>query len=107
MRQKHSVRRRRSSRSGQSPQRTCIGCREVSDKRQLVRLVRTPEGRVDIDETAKRPGRGAYLCRRRACWETALQKRCLEHSLRLNNPLTKENLDTLRAFLETLPQEPD
>jgi predicted RNA-binding protein YlxR (DUF448 family) len=89
------------------PQRTCVGCREVSGKRQLVRLVRTPEGIVEIDESGKRSGRGAYLCRRRPCWETALQKRRLEHSLRLNNPLTEENLDTLRAYLETLPEELD
>lgn len=89
------------------PQRTCVGCREVSGKRQLVRLVRTPEEIVEIDESGKRSGRGAYLCRRRPCWETALQKRRLEHSLRLNNPLTEENLDTLRAYLETLPEELD
>ena len=108
---KRSVRRRPSSRSGrgsrQSPQRTCAGCREVSGKRQLVRLVRTPAGRVEIDEAGKRPGRGVYLCRRRSCWEIALQKRRLEHSLKLNNPLTTENLDTLRAYLETLPEESD
>ena len=44
------------------PQRTCVGCRDVGDKRQLVRLVRTPGGTVEIDDTGKRPGRGAYLC---------------------------------------------
>jgi predicted RNA-binding protein YlxR (DUF448 family) len=89
------------------PQRTCVGCREVSGKRQLVRLVRTLGGTVEIDESGKRPGRGTYLCRRRSCWEIALQKRRLEHSLRLNDPLTKENLDTLRAYLEALPEELD
>lgn len=89
------------------PQRTCVGCREVSGKRQLVRLVRTLGGTVEMDESGKRPGRGAYLCRRRSCWEIALQKRRLEHSLRLNDPLTKENLDTLRAYLEALPEELD
>ena len=90
-----------------TPQRTCVGCRQVSDKRQLVRLVRTLEGAVEIDESGKRPGRGAYLCRRRPCWETALQKRRLEQSLRLNDPLTEENLDTLWAYLEALPEELD
>jgi len=89
------------------PQRTCVGCREVVDKRRLVRLVRTPGGAVDIDETGKRLGRGAYLCHRRSCWETVLQKRRLEHALRLDNPLTQENLDNLRAYLETLPEEAD
>ena len=89
------------------PQRTCIGCREVSDKQQLVRLLRTPEGMVEIDETGKRRGRGAYLCRHRSCWQVALQKRRLEQALRLSNPLTKENLDVLRAYSETLPEESD
>lgn len=89
------------------PQRTCVGCREVSGKRQLIRLVRTREGGVEIDETGKLPGRGTYLCRRRSCWETALQKKHLEHALRLSNPLTKENLDALRVYLETLPEEAD
>jgi predicted RNA-binding protein YlxR (DUF448 family) len=89
------------------PQRTCVGCRQVSGKRELVRLVRTSEETVEVDETAKRPGRGTYLCRRRACWEIALQKRRLEHALKLNGQLTKENRDVLRAYLENLPEEPD
>jgi predicted RNA-binding protein YlxR (DUF448 family) len=89
------------------PQRTCVACREVSGKRQLVRLVRTMEGTVEVDESGKRPGRGAYLCHRRSCWETALQKRRLEQSLRLNDPLTEENLDTLRAYLHALPEDLD
>lgn len=89
------------------PQRTCVGCQTVGGKRELVRLVRTLEGTVEIDETGKRPGRGAYLCRQRSCWEIALQKRRLEHALKLNNSLTKENLDILRTYLETLPAEPD
>ncbi len=89
------------------PQRTCVGCRKVSGKRELVRLVRTPEETVEVDETGKRPGRGTYLCRRQSCWEIALQKRRLEHALKLNNTLTKENLDFLRAYLKTLPEELD
>jgi predicted RNA-binding protein YlxR (DUF448 family) len=89
------------------PQRTCVGCQTVGGKRELVRLVRTLEGTVEIDETGKRPGRGAYLCRQRACWEIALQKQRLEHALKLNTSLTKENLDILRTYLETLPAEPD
>jgi len=87
------------------PQRTCVGCREVGGKRQLVRLVRTTEGNVEIDETGKRPGRGAYLCRRCSCWEIALQKGRLERALRLHAPLTKDNLDALRAYGEALPDE--
>lgn len=87
------------------PQRTCVGCRKVEGKRQLIRLVRTPTGTVEIDETGKRSGRGAYLHARRSCWEIALQKRRLEHALKLRGTLTKENLDTLKAYAETLPEE--
>jgi predicted RNA-binding protein YlxR (DUF448 family) len=89
------------------PQRTCVGCRTVEGKRQLIRLVRTSEVTVEIDQTGKRPGRGAYLHRRRSCWEIALQKRHLERALKLSGPLAKESLDTLKAYAETLPEQLD
>lgn len=89
------------------PQRTCVGCRQASGKRQLVRLVRTPDGTVEIDETGKRPGRGAYLCRHRSCWQIALQERRLEYALRLNRPLTEENSAVLIAYSGALPKIPD
>ena len=53
------------------PQRTCVGCRTVMGKRQLVRLVRTEQG-VLIDPTGKRAGRGAYVHERRSCWDAGL-----------------------------------
>lgn len=87
------------------PQRTCVGCRKVEGKRRLIRLVRTPEGTVEIDETGKRPGRGAYLHRRRACWEIILQQGYLKHALKLSEPLTKENLDILKTYAKNLPEE--
>jgi|FLYL01.1.fsa_nt_gi predicted RNA-binding protein YlxR (DUF448 family) len=64
------------------PQRTCAACRATGDKRSLVRIVRTPEGRVAVDETGKRNGRGAYLCARRECWDLALRKDRLNRALR-------------------------
>lgn len=54
------------------PQRTCFICREKRDKRQLIRLVRTPEGSVLVDPTGKQNGRGAYLCDQPACWDKVL-----------------------------------
>lgn len=51
------------------PQRTCVACRRTGDQRTFVRLVRTPEGSVQVDERGRAPGRGAYLCRLAACWE--------------------------------------
>lgn len=56
------------------PQRTCIGCGETSSKRGLIRIVRTPDGSIEVDLTGKKAGRGAYLCRKAACWQKALSK---------------------------------
>ena len=44
------------------PQRTCMACQEKKDKRELVRIVRSPEGEISVDLTGKKPGRGAYIC---------------------------------------------
>lgn len=63
------------------PQRTCVGCRTVQAKRQLVRVVRAPEG-VRVDPTGKAAGRGAYVHELRACWEKALTG-ALERALKL------------------------
>lgn len=64
------------------PQRTCAGCRSTSGKRAFVRLVRTPEGAVEVDPTGRRNGRGAYLCAQRSCWEEALKRDRLARALR-------------------------
>ena len=66
------------------PQRTCVGCGEVQGKRQMMRVVRAPDGRVYIDATGKRSGRGAYVHERGACWEQALRSRLI-HALRLEH----------------------
>ncbi len=74
-------------------QRTCVACRQVRDKRELLRLVRTPQGSIEIDSTGKREGRGAYVCPTAVCWEKALNGRQLEHALR--SRLTHENREQL------------
>ncbi len=51
------------------PQRTCVVCRSERGKRELVRIVRTPDGAVRVDPTGKVAGRGAYLCKARPCWQ--------------------------------------
>lgn len=84
------------------PQRTCVACRVVRSKRELVRIVRTPEGAVVVDETGKRSGRGAYLCRQRSCWETAMARRQLEQAL--NVTLTSESQALLQEYAIGLPQ---
>jgi predicted RNA-binding protein YlxR (DUF448 family) len=64
------------------PLRTCVQCRQVRSKRELTRIVRTPQGTIEIDERGKAAGRGAYLCRNRACWEDAARHERLEHALK-------------------------
>jgi predicted RNA-binding protein YlxR (DUF448 family) len=54
------------------PLRTCIACRSVKSKREMVRVVRTPAGDIQVDETGKANGRGAYICRNRDCWNRVL-----------------------------------
>ncbi len=80
------------------PQRTCVGCRTVLAKRQLVRLVRSAEGGVAIDPTGKAAGRGAYLHDRRSCWQKALANGALEQALRVN--LDEAQRAQLRAYGE-------
>ena len=81
-------------------QRSCVACRQVKGKRDLVRLVRTPEGGIEIDSTGRKTGRGAYLCPSRECWEAALQGNRLEHSLRAS--LSRENRQQLEEQGEAL-----
>jgi len=80
------------------PQRTCVGCRTVQAKRQLVRLVRTAQGSVEIDPSGKAQGRGAYLHDRRECWRTALASGALDHALKVT--LTEAERARLRAHGE-------
>jgi len=66
-----------------TPQRSCVVCRATLPKRQLTRLVSTPEG-VQIDPTGKMAGRGAYLCSQPACWQSAARGAALSQALHLN-----------------------
>ena len=90
---------KRRSKQRHTPYRTCVGCREKKPKRSLVRIVRTPEGRVVLDERGKAQGRGAYLCRKTACWEKALNRGSLNRALRTS--LQSEEIERLRAHAET------
>jgi len=75
------------------PQRTCVACRRVGVKRELVRLVRNPAGCIEIDSTGKKQGRGAYICPDPACWDKALKGKQLE--LHLKCRLAPENREQL------------
>ena len=82
------------------PQRTCIGCRTVLAKRELVRLVRTAEG-VQVDNTGKAAGRGAYVHNVRSCWEQAL-KGPINHALRTE--ITTADRQRLMEYMTQLPE---
>ena len=83
------------------PQRTCVGCREVLSKRQMLRIVRTTAG-VQVDPTGKLAGRGAYLHDKRSCWARAF-KGALAHALKAE--LTNDDRVRLEEFMNTLPIE--
>ena len=63
------------------PMRQCVGCREMKEKRALIRVVKSPEGEISLDFRGKKPGRGAYLCRDTACLARALKQKQLERQL--------------------------
>jgi len=60
------------------PMRQCVGCREMKPKKELVRVVRSPEGEISLDFRGKAPGRGAYLCPDSACLKKAIKSKALE-----------------------------
>jgi predicted RNA-binding protein YlxR (DUF448 family) len=64
------------------PQRTCIACRQKTDKRRLTRLIRTPEAGIVIDATGKQNGRGAYVCAQPACWDKIINTNLLAQALK-------------------------
>ena len=62
------------------PQRQCLGCREMKDKKALIRVVRSPEGEISLDFKGKKPGRGAYVCPDARCLAKARKSRALERA---------------------------
>lgn len=83
------------------PLRSCIACRAKRPKRELIRIVRKPDGSIEIDPRGKVAGRGAYLCPSRSCWDLALERKRLSQALKveIHTEATKE----LEAFAASLP----
>lgn len=69
------------------PLRQCVGCREMKEKRQLVRVIKTPEDNILIDDTGRKNGRGAYVCKDKSCLEQAMKNKGLERSLKVSIPI--------------------
>lgn len=85
------------------PQRTCISCRRVFDKRRLYRVVRRPEGEVALDPGGKMSGRGAYLCSNPECWTKAVGSQRLEKAL--NCKVSVQTLALVKEKADTLKEE--
>lgn len=68
------------------PMRKCVGCQEMKSKKEMMRVIRTPEDELVIDVTGKKNGRGAYLCFSKECFEKAVRSKGLERSLKMNIP---------------------
>lgn len=77
--------------------RSCIGCMEKKEKRELVRVIRTPEGKITIDTTGRANGRGAYLCKNPECLKKARKKGSLARALETEIP--DSVYDELEALL--------
>ena len=84
--------------------RMCVGCREMKEKRELIRIVRTPEGETLIDPTGKKSGRGAYVCRNPECLKRAIRQKQLDRQLQVS--LTAEVNDALMAEMNRLAALP-
>ena len=80
------------------PQRQCVGCRTMKDKRELIRVVKSPEGGISLDATGKKPGRGAYVCPNSECLKRARKSRALERAF--ETALPPEVYDALEQEME-------
>ena len=81
------------------PMRQCLGCREMKPKRELIRVVRSPEGEISLDFRGKKPGRGAYVCRDAQCLKKARKSRALDRMLEVSIP--DEVYEALERQMET------
>ena len=77
------------------PFRMCVGCQEMKSKKELMRVVRTPEGDIVLDPTGKKAGRGAYMCRSEQCLTKAFKEKRLEKALK--HPIGEEVYNALRV----------
>ncbi len=91
--------------SKKTPHRMCVGCREMKEKRELIRVLRTADGAFVIDPTGKGNGRGAYLCKNPDCLGKAIQNHGLERSFRSRIP--KETAESLQREMTALIEQQD
>ena len=85
------------------PMRQCVGCREMKPKKELIRVVRSPEGTVSLDLKGKLPGRGAYVCPDPECLKRARKSRALERAF--SAPLPAEVWQALEDQMKEVPAD--
>lgn len=85
------------------PYRTCIGCKQVKPKRDLLRIIRTPEGKIEIDKTGKKSGRGAYLCYNIECFKEAMKKNSITKALKVD--FSQEKIKEIEKEMNKLKEE--
>lgn len=79
------------------PQRLCLGCQEVHPKKELIRIVRSPEGEYSVDPIGKKPGRGAYICHNEDCFNLAVRAHRFSKAFKEN--VSAEILEDLKKQL--------
>lgn len=82
------------------PLRQCIGCNEMKSKKELIRVIKTPEDEITIDTTGKKNGRGAYICKSADCLQKAIKNKGLNRSFKMQIP--EEIYDRLMEELKSL-----
>ena len=88
------------------PQRKCIGCGESKDKKELIRIIKSPEENIEFDPTGRKNGRGAYVCRTKQCLAKALKNRGLERSFKMKIPkdIQEELLKALEKEIDSIEE---
>jgi predicted RNA-binding protein YlxR (DUF448 family) len=91
------------SKPKKQPQRSCVGCWEVRNKKEMLRLVRTTVGSLEYDPSGKKSGRGAYVCPAKECIDTAIRRGALARALSM--PVSRTELEEMRrALYEAMSQ---
>lgn len=85
------------------PLRKCIGCNEMKNKKEMMRVLKTTENEIVLDTTGKKNGRGAYLCFSRECLQKAMKNKGLERSLKM--PIPQEVYENLERELDIIEQK--
>ena len=65
------------------PMRQCIGCKEMKNKKEMMRVIKTPDDTIELDSTGRKNGRGAYICFSKECLSLAIKNKGLERSLKI------------------------